>query len=58
MYLLLILFWIILNGRFTVEIVLLGLIFSAVVYAFAWKFMGLNFEREKSFWKNHKADSD
>ena len=52
MYLLLFFFWIILNGRFTVEIILLGLIFAALVYAFAWKFMGLNFEREKSFWKH------
>ena len=52
MYLLLFFFWIILNGRFTVEIILLGLIFAALVYAFAWTFMGLNFEREKSFWKH------
>ena len=52
MYLLLFFFWIILNGRFTAEIILLGLIFAALVYAFAWKFMGLNFEREKSFWKH------
>jgi len=52
MYLLLFFFWIILNGRLTVEIVLLGLLFAAVVYSFAWKFMGLNWEREKSFWKH------
>ena len=50
MYLLLFFFWIILNGRLTVEIILLGLIFAAMVYAFAWKFMGLTWEREKSFW--------
>ena len=52
MYLLLFFFWIILNGRLTVEIVLLGLLFAAVVYGFAWKFMGLTLEREKSFWKH------
>ena len=45
-------FWIILNGRLTVEIVVLGLIFAALVYAFVWKFMGLTWEREKSFWKH------
>ena len=52
MYLLLFFFWIILNGRLTVEIVILGLIFAALVYAFVWKFMGLTWEREKSFWKH------
>ena len=52
MYLLLFFFWIILNGRLTVEIVALGLIFAALVYAFVWKFMGLTWEREKSFWKH------
>ena len=31
---------------------ILGLIFAALVYAFAWKFMGLTWEREKSFWKH------
>ena len=46
MYLLLFFFWIILNGRLTVEIVVLGLIFAAIVYAFVWKFMGLTWERE------------
>ena len=52
MYLLLFFFWIILNGRLTVEIVLLGMLFAAIVYGFAWKFMGLTLEREKSFWKH------
>ena len=52
MYLLLFFFWIILNGRLTVEIVMLGLIFAALVCAFVWKFMGLTWEREKSFWKH------
>lgn len=52
MYLLLFFFWIILNGRLTVEIVVLGLMFAAIVYAFVLKFMGLTWEREKSFWKH------
>ncbi len=52
MYLLLVAFWIILNGRITAEIVILGMIFGAVVYGFAWKFMGLTVRKEKSFWKH------
>ena len=52
MYLLLFFFLIILNGRLTVEIVVLGLMFAAIVYAFVLKFMGLTWEREKSFWKH------
>lgn len=50
MYFLLLAFWIVLNGRFTVEILVLGLIFAAVVYAFTWKFMGLTVKKEKRFW--------
>ena len=50
MYLLLFFFWIILNGRLTVEIVFLGVSFATLVYAFAWKFMGLTLEKEKIFW--------
>lgn len=52
MYLLLVAFWIILNGRLTVEIVVLGLIFAALVYLFAYKFMGMTLQKEKSFWKH------
>ena len=52
MFLLLFFFWIILNGRFTVEIALLGIVFATAVYGFAWKFMGLNWAREKVFWKH------
>ena len=52
MYFLLVAFWIILNGRITAEIVILGLIFAAMIYGFAWKFMGLNWRKEKSFWKH------
>ena len=52
MYLLFVLFWIILNGKITTEIVVLGIIFAAVIYAFAYKFMGLTWQMEKSFWKH------
>ena len=51
MYLLFVLFWIILNGRFTVEIFLLGLLFALVIYGFAYKFLGLTWKKEKKIWK-------
>lgn len=51
MYLLLVLFWIILNGKLTTEIMVLGLVFAAAVYAFAYKFLGLTWNREKKFWR-------
>lgn len=51
MYLLLVLFWVILNGKITWEIVLLGVGFAAAVYLFAYKFLGLTWKREKKFWK-------
>ena len=51
MYLLLVLFWTILNGKITVEIVVLGLLFALLIYGFAYKFLGLTWKREKKFWK-------
>ena len=51
MYLLLVLFWVILNGKITWEILLLGVGFAAAVYLFAHKFLGLTWKREKKFWK-------
>lgn len=51
MYLLLVLFWIILNGRITTEIVILGIGFATIVYLFARRFLGLTWKREKKFWK-------
>ncbi|MBR4138568.1 MAG: Na+/H+ antiporter subunit E, partial [Lachnospiraceae bacterium] len=32
-------------------IVILGVLFGAVVYGFAWKFMGLTWKKEKKIWK-------
>lgn len=52
MYLLLVLFWIILNGKITTEIIVLGIFFAAVIYAFTYKFMGFTWQKEKSFWKH------
>lgn len=51
MYFVLVLFWIILNGRVTTEIVLIGLLIAGAIYAFLSKFLGLTIEKEKRFWK-------
>ncbi|MGN0990660.1 MAG: Na+/H+ antiporter subunit E [Candidatus Ventricola sp.] len=32
--------WIVLNGRWTTEIALFGLVFAAIAYAFTWKYLG------------------
>lgn len=52
MYLMLVLFWIILNGRITLEIVILGMVFALAIYGFAYKFMGLTLQKEKNFCKH------
>lgn len=52
MFLFLLLFWIILNGKITVEILLIGLIIAAVFSVFANKFLNYKMSTEKKFWKN------
>lgn len=39
-------FWIVLNGNFTLEIALFGAAISFVVYLFCQKFLGYNFRKE------------
>lgn len=46
MYILLFLAWIIFNGQITFEICWMGLIFSAVIYAFCCKFLNLSFKKD------------
>ena len=43
--------WIIFNGRITGEILILGVVISALVFAFVCKFMDYSVEREKGFYK-------
>ena len=43
--------WIIFNGRITVEILALGVVISALVFAFVCKFMDYSAEKEKGFYK-------
>lgn len=51
MFLIFFLAWIIFNGNVTTEIVILGLIISAAVFAFFCKFMDYSIQKEKIFFK-------
>ena len=46
MYIILFLFWVILNGKFNLEIALFGLVISAALYWFICKFMNYSMEWE------------
>lgn len=54
MYIILFLFWVILNGKFNLEIAIFGLVISAALYWFICKFMNYSMEWEmhvlKAFW--------
>lgn len=52
MFLFLLLFWIILNGKITVEIMVIGLVIAAVFLMFANKCLGYKMSTEKKFWRN------
>lgn len=51
MPLLFFLFWLILNGRVTLEICLFGIGISAAICVFCWKFLGYDFKKEVSYYK-------
>jgi len=46
MYLLMLLLWIIFNGRITLEVVLIGMVICAAIYVFACKIMGASIEKD------------
>lgn len=52
MFILLFLLWLILNGKFTVEIAILGLVISAVILLFMCKFMDFSLKKELKLYKN------
>ena len=52
MFLVFLLLWIILNGRVTAEIVILGCIFSAAFYWFTCKYLGRTAEDEKKWFRS------
>lgn len=46
MFLLILLLWIVFNGQLTVEILLFGLLFASVFYAFLCKFFGFSLKKD------------
>ena len=46
MYILFLAFWILLNGRFTAEILIFGIFISAAIYFFICKFMDFSFKKD------------
>ncbi|MCR5106532.1 MAG: Na+/H+ antiporter subunit E [Lachnospiraceae bacterium] len=46
MYIFLVLLWIVFNGRFTLEILIFGLVISAGIYLFMCKFLGFGFSKD------------
>lgn len=46
MYVIFFLMWVIFNGRWTLEIVLFGLVIAAVIYAFVCKFMDFSWKKD------------
>ncbi len=46
MYILFLFLWIILNGQFTLEIVVFGIVIAAVMYGFVCKFLGYSVETD------------
>lgn len=46
MFFILLLLWIIFNGKFTVEILIFGIVISVAVYLFLWKFMDFSPKKE------------
>lgn len=46
MYVALVIFWILFNGKFTVEILLFGVALAALLYLFSCKFLGFSFKKD------------
>ncbi len=51
MYLLFFAAWVIFNGKITAEIVVMGLVIAAAVFAFMCKFMDYSLQKEKLFYQ-------
>ena len=51
MFLLFFFAWIVFNGKITTEIVVLGLVIAAAVFAFICKFMDYSVQKEKRFYR-------
>lgn len=51
MVLFLFVLWLILNGRVTLEVCLIGVVLTAAIYAFCVRVLGYSLQGEKRFWK-------
>jgi len=51
MPILFLLFWIVLNSRFTLEVVLIGIFVSALMTLFTYKIIGISLKKELDIWK-------
>lgn len=51
MPLLFFIFWIVLNGRFTWDVLLTGVFATLLVTVFTYKLLGIDFAREKKVWR-------
>ena len=51
MYILLFLFWVLLNGKINLEITIIGLILCTLVYAFACFFLEFSFKKDLAYCK-------
>ena len=51
MFILLFLFWVLLNGKINLEITIIGLIICALVYTFAHMFLGFSFKKDLGYSK-------
>jgi multicomponent Na+:H+ antiporter subunit E len=45
------LLWLIFNGRVTTEIVILGLVITALLYGFCYKFLDYRINSERRYWR-------
>lgn len=52
MFLLFLLFWIILNSKLTLEVLLIGMVVSSAMFLFICRFMGYSLQKEKLLYKS------
>ena len=51
MYVAFLILWIILNGRLTLEVLLVGMVVCAALYLLCWKFMGYSLKKDMRMYK-------
>ena len=51
MPILFLLFWIVLNSRFTLEVVLIGVLITAFISLFTYRIVGISFKKELNIWR-------